>query len=308
MSGFQPADAALEGFRITRENPRALGVWVALSFVINILAFAIDAVLPTGTRSGLESINGAQSLTAGQLIDASILASPILFFALVVMAVMGAAIYRLIFRHSEERFAYLRLGADEFRLMAVLVLLFFLALGFTFLVSMGMGLALTLFAVVNSNLALSLAGPASLLVLLIVGGLMIRFSLAPVATFAERRITVFESWQLTRHQFWPLVGAYALAFFCFLVVGLLVFLIFSAIGGVLVLLSGGPQATPMRELIKPETASLKNLMTVGIILSTVLSSLLGTLWNVVLAAPGAVAYRELHGDPTKPWPASAEAG
>jgi hypothetical protein len=187
------------------------------------------------------------------------------------------------------------------------VLLFFLALGFTFLVSMGMGIALTIFSVVNSNLALSLAPPASLLVLLIVGGLMVRFSLAPVATFAERRITVFESWQLTRHQFWPLVGAYALAFFCFLVVGLLIFLIFSAIGGAIMLLSGGEQGA-MKELLKPETASLKNLLTVGIIISTVLSSLLGTLWNVVLAAPGAVAYRELHGDPSKPWPAGAEAG
>jgi hypothetical protein len=307
MSGFRPADAALEGFRITRENPRAFAVWVGLSFIINVLVVVIDTILPAGTRSGLNSINGDQSLTAGQLIDATILASPILIFGLIVMSVMGAAIYRLIFRHADERFAYLRVGMDELRLMVVMVMLFVITLGVSFLVSMATGMALLIVSFFGTNLALALVSPASLIDLIVVGAIMVRFSLAPVATVAERRVSIMESWSLTRGHFWPLLGAYALAFFCFLVVGLLVALFFSALGGAIMLLTGGHPPS-MRELLKPQNASLKNLLTEGIIISTVFSSLLGTIWNVILASPGAVAYRAWHGERLQPWSAQPEAG
>ena len=36
MIRFSVADTALEGFRLTRENPAAVGVWAALTFVANL--------------------------------------------------------------------------------------------------------------------------------------------------------------------------------------------------------------------------------------------------------------------------------
>ena len=44
MSGFSATEAALEGFRVTRENPRAFGAWVVVSFGVSLLS-AISTVL-----------------------------------------------------------------------------------------------------------------------------------------------------------------------------------------------------------------------------------------------------------------------
>ena len=51
---------------------------------------------------------------------------------------------------------------------------------------------------------------------------VVRLSLAPVATFAERRLVVFESWSLTRGHFWQLFAAYALAVACIVTIWVLV--------------------------------------------------------------------------------------
>src|SRR5262249_14515939 len=150
----------------------------------------------------------------------------------------------------------------------------------TFAASVLIAIVLASIALFNYNFAFSLIQPAGGLVFLTVGVFMVRFSLAPVATFAERRIVVLDSWRLTRGHFWSLLGAYALTFFCFLVVGLLIVAIFFAAGRALMLLVGVPPIT-LRDLLNPRNASLKNILTVGIIASTVLSSLLGTLWNVI---------------------------
>src|SRR5439155_25843681 len=122
MSGFSASEAALEGFRITRENPRAFATWVGASFAINILIIVIDAFMPASIRHGLDTLNANTTPTPSQFRDAMILASPVLVFALAVMSVMAAAVYRLIFRHDDAHFAYLRLGADELRLMGVTVI------------------------------------------------------------------------------------------------------------------------------------------------------------------------------------------
>ena len=49
--------------------------------------------------------------------------------------------------------------------------------------------------------------------------LYVRLSLAPLITFGEHHISVFKSWSVTRGSFWPLLGAYLLAFFAYLVMG-----------------------------------------------------------------------------------------
>jgi len=308
MSGFQPANAALEGFRITRENPRAFLIWAGASFGINVLGIVVDALLPANIRHGLDTINAQETPTPGQFLDAIILASPVLVFALLVMSLMAAAVYRLIFRHDDTRFGYLRLGMDEVRLMAVTAIMVLVFIGAMVGAIFIVGLILGLLSLVIPNALTALQFPAFVAILGIVFFVMVRFSLAPVATFAERRIVVFESWGLTRGHVWQLLGAYALAVACIFVILALVMTIFIFIAAAILIAQGG-QFADAWEVIKPKGTSLTDYLSVWIVAYMLVNSVFGALSNAVLAAPGAVAYRALHGEPPQPWAtAQPEAG
>jgi hypothetical protein len=308
MSGFQPAEWALEGFRITRENPRAFAWWVGASFFFSVLAIIVDAIMPASVRQGLATLNADQMLTPHQLLDTLILAAPVLIFALAVLSITSAAVYRLIFRHEDARFGYLRLGADELRLMGLTVICFAIAIALVVGVSMVVGIALAILSLAAPAAGEALRWPAAMLSLAIVGVIMVRLSLAPVATFAERRITVFESWGLTRGYFWPLLGAYALALACIVVIGILILMVFSLIAGA-ILVAGGGQLSDVGAILKPQDSSLKSYLSVGIIAYMIVSSVFTALWNAVIASPGAMAYAQLHGTPpSRPLTIQPEAG
>ena len=148
MSGSKPTDWALEGFRITRENPRAFAWWVGASFFFSVLAIVVDAFMPASVRQGLASLSADQTLTLTQFADTMILAAPVLIFALAVLSITSAAVYRLIFRHDDDRFGYLRLGADEFRLMGLTVICAMLGIALVVAVSMVLGLFLAILSAV----------------------------------------------------------------------------------------------------------------------------------------------------------------
>jgi hypothetical protein len=308
MAGFSPSDAALEGFRLTRENPKAFGVWAAASLLVNVLSGVIDAFMPASVKHGLETISASDVMTGPQLLDALILTAPVILLGLAVLNVMAAAVYRLIFRHDDTRFGYLRLGADELRLMGLTLIYIVLFIALVVGVGMVSGIVVALAGLV-SPAAQSFLGwlsiPVSFGVIVYV---LVRLSLAPVATFAERRLAVFESWGLTRGQFWRLFGAYVLALACVVVVGFLALVVFTGAAGVVVLLTGGKLAD-LGSILNPQNVTLRSYLSLGLIASMILSSVFSALWNAVMAAPGAVAYQQLHGDPPpRPLSVQPEAG
>ena len=74
------------------------------------------------------------------------------------------------------------------------------------------------------------------------------------------------------------------------------------------LLSGG-QLADVGGMLKPEAGSLRSYLSVGIIAYMLVSSVFSALYNAVIAAPGAVAYQQLHGTPPpRPIAAQPEAG
>jgi hypothetical protein len=308
MAGFSPSDAALEGFRLTRENPKAFGIWAAASLLVNVLSVVIDAFMPASVKHGLETISASDVLTGPQLLDALILTAPVILLGLAVLNVMAAAVYRLIFRHDDTRFGYLRLGADELRLMGLTLIYILLFIALVVGVGMVSGIVVALAGLVGPP-AQSFVGwlsiPISFGVIVYV---LVRLSLAPVATFAERRLAVFESWGLTRGQFWRLFGAYVLAIACVVVVGFLALVVFTGAAGVVVLLTGGKLAD-LGLILNPKNVTLSSYLSIGLIASMIVSSVFSALWNAVMAAPGAVAYQQLHGDPpARPLTAQPEAG
>jgi hypothetical protein len=308
MAGFSPSDAALEGFRLTRENPKAFGIWAGASLLVNVLSGVIDAFMPASVKHGLETISASDVMTGPQLLDALILTAPVILLGLAVLNIMAAAVYRLIFRHDDTRFGYLRLGADELRLMGLTLIYIVLFIALVVGVGMVSGIVVALAGLV-SPAAQSFLGwlsiPVSFGVIVYV---LVRLSLAPVATFAERRLAVFESWGLTRGQFWRLFGAYILALACVVVVGFLALVVFTGAAGVVVLLTGGKLAD-LGSILNPKDVTLSSYLSIGLIASMIVSSVFSALWNAVMAAPGAVAYQQLHGDPpARPLSAQPEAG
>jgi hypothetical protein len=305
MSGFSPAEAALEGFRLTRENPRAFGAWVGASYFVSVVVAICTVFLPADVRHGLETISAKETPTAAQLLDALILVAPILILGLTIQCVMAAAVYRLIFRHEDTRFGYLRLGADELRLIGLTIIYFGLAMALMLGLTIGAAIITSLAAMAGTGAAALVGMAVSLFSAGILVFVLVRLSLAPVATFAERRLAIFESWTLTRGQFWRLLGAYGMALACIAAIGFLLIVVFTAVAGVAVMSTGGQLADVAAAFTADET-SLRSYLRVGVIAYMLVSSIFSALYNAVIAAPAAIAYQHLHG-PVSPHHIAAQA-
>ena len=296
MSEFKPTDAALEGFRIARENPRTFGVWVLLNIGVNVLAVLIDVFMPANVRRGLDALSGSDTLSLTQFMDAIILSAPVLILGLVVVSTMAAAVYREIFRHSDAKYGYLRLGGDEVRLMVVTVLGFLVLMAAEVAATVVLAILFTILTALFPQ-AQGLVSFLALVAVVAVGFFVyVKFSLAPVATFAEQRVTLFESWTLTKGHFWELAFAYFLMWVSLFLVWFLLACVCFGVAGSIVLMTGG-QLADVKGVFTASEGSLKSYLNVGVVAYAIVGSAFSALSNAVIAAPGAVAYQALHGWP-----------
>jgi len=294
LKTFSPTDAALEGFRLTREKPRVLLAWSVANFIISvIMALALIAMFGP-MLAELEAVNASSDDPRQALAMFEKLAplyALVLPAGLIVIAVWSGAVYRAVLRPADNRFWYLRLGGDELRLTLLMLIYVVLAIGFTFV--------LTLVAGLLSAGALAIGGPVGALISAIIGligigvfiWVAVRLSLSGPATFAERHIRVFESWILTRGVFWPLLGAYVLSLALVIVVMLLALVIYAAIAAITL----GGDLSQIGKVFQPDTSSLATYFTPAMLIYLVFGAFLGAVQNAVIYAPPAVAYRELHG-------------
>lgn len=292
---FSPADAALEGFRIARERPRVLLVWAVLNFLVSIVMAVLLVGVFGETLVELEAMSQQGADDPAQAMAMMEQLGPLYALmipaGLLLIAVTSAAVYRIVLRPQDDRFAYLRLGSDELRLVGLMLVYLVLAIGFTFVVTLVAGLL--------AAGAAALGGAAGALVGLLLGvgtlALMIfvivRFSLAGPMTFAEGRLRIFASWTLTRGNFWRLLGAYVLALALIVVVLLLLLIIFAATAAV----TAGGDLSQVGQVFAPDMSSVGAYFTVPMIIYLVFAAFLGAVQNAVLYAPPAVAYRALSG-------------
>jgi hypothetical protein len=208
---------------------------------------------------------------------------------LIWQSVFTGAIYRLVLRPQDRAFSYLRISADELRLAVVIVVY----IGLASLAAFGV----TFVAALVTSLVGAVAGPAAGVVGVVLGiagisflvYLGVRFSLAPAQTFAERRLRLFDSWDLTRGHFWSLAGAYLLALALAMLVLLLALTLFSFAGAAL---HGGDMERAMRAF-NGDMTSLESYFTPATIIYIAFNSVLNALYYALIFAPGAVAYRQL---------------
>jgi hypothetical protein len=290
---FPATDAALEGFKITRARPSAALVWAGVQLV---LAFA--------NRLCVIAIGGRQLATLPTNDPMTMLAHPEmlsaymgLIFGIAAMSVaMGviangflyAAAARSVMQPERGGPGWLACGLDELRQMAVLALyvivLFAAYIGGAFVASAVLGLIL---APLLGEVGLYLTAILSMILdIAFVVWVGVRLSLAPSATFAQRRVVFFDSWKLTRGRFWPLLGAYLVSW----LLAILVLVLVMAIGSVIWVMMAGTteasaaQMTDFASLVRPANLVL-----------IVFSALAYGLMSLLVLTPPPYIYRQFAG-------------
>lgn len=303
---FSATDAALEGFRIGRHHPKVMLVWALASLVISLVSSVLMVAMFGDTMSQLIEISGSPTSDptemlglVNQMVGLYAVLVPI---AVLIFAVFTGAVYRAVLRPENARLAYLRLGATELRLAVVIIALWAMMFVGAIVLSIVVGIV---GAVLGAVLGASGAGGGVIVALLIAliylsifAGLFVftvKFSMAAPMTFAEGRIRIFESWSATRGHFWPLLGAYILAF----VLGLMVSFLGSAIAFAVMMMLGGGSAGSIDALfrtLQADYTSLQTFFSAPMIANLVISSFFSALTYAIFLAPPAVAYRDIVGD------------
>lgn len=289
MTAFSATDAALEGFRITRERPKVVLIWAVFAFLVSICSAVYLIAIGQDARAVLEASSAEQPADLATFGKAMGDLLPMMVMGLAVQCVMAGAVYRILLRPEEKGFAYLKLGMDEARLAALTFIYVLLASVTMFVVVLAAALIATIASAAGQNVALLVAVATEIFFLGLLFYVGVRLSLAPAITFAERRIALFDSWKLTHGQFWRLTGAYALAICGIVVIAMLVVTIFSAL--VAVAVGGDLQA--VGKMFAPDQSSLATYFSPVMILYLLVAAWLSALYYAVIIAPAAVAYRAL---------------
>lgn len=292
MTTYSATDAALEGFRLTRERPRVLLVWALFLLAANTLGLLVMMMAPKEAQEALATISGQEAPNGEQLMSALSAVAPLLLLGLMIQRTMDAAVYRLMLRPDEKSFFYLRLGADELRLAALRLIFVMMAIFFLAVVQFGvfiLSVAAAPLGGVAQQLVASVAEIACWIAFLV---LAVRLSLASAITFDRKRISIFESWSVTRGHAYRLLGAQVLALCCAAVLGILFFVIFSSVSGAALLATGRSMAD-LKEIMSPERIELSSYLNPFVLAWTLVGSLFSAVYAAAIPAPGGYIYRHI---------------
>jgi hypothetical protein len=294
MAGFSASDAALSGFRFIARHPKTIGIWTLVFLAYELLwggallAFAGDQ-LPA--LRALSQTSADVSTAWSVLPGASLVMLLGLLALLFVFSLLFTAAYRTFLHPHDDRFGYVRVGRDELRFAVLIVLWVVLILGGSVVVAFFGGLL----AAMGGFLPQPLRALWELLVGL--GGLgvfvyfLVRLCFSMPMTLEDRHVRLLESWKLTRHSFWTLLGVFLLTAVLILVLLLLICTI-TAIVLVAAMAAGLPReaVNGLSSLLRTDMSSLAAYFSPTSLIAAVLNAIIVSVGIAVLTAPVAEAY------------------
>ena len=277
--GFSVTDAAFEGFRLTREHPRAVLMWTGLLVLLHLATSVLLVGMAGPALSDFAAIDPANPDPEAMVAAFEVLALPALLsgvISLAVYAVVFAAVTRAVLQPSSSAFGYLRLGRAEALQFLVLLALCAMSL-----------IAFVLLAIIAGAL-LAWAGPAiaQLAAAAVVFALWGRFLIAGPATFDSGRFALDQGWAAGKGRWRPMFSALLLAAALATVVAVLCMVVFSGLAAAAL---GGVEAADAA--MTPDFRSLEAYFTPVRFAYTAFMSLVSALVLTILAAVGARAWR-----------------
>ena len=146
-----------------------------------------------------------------------------------VVLILVTAAMRAALRPEERAFGYMRLGADELRMLGLGLLLMLLVLAIYLVLVLAIVAVVAAFAAIRVPVVGALiAVPAALATFAAIVFIWVRLSISIPLTLWRRKIAVREAWRLSRGHFWSLFGGYFLVMLILYVVMIPVFMISAA--------------------------------------------------------------------------------
>jgi len=304
MKDFSITRTAFSGYRLLAAKPMTALIWFVFSLAVSALTIAVTVWLAGPQLAMLREIRtqGAAADPATALTITRQL-GPYYVFTLVFSVVAGAmtlgAANRAVLKPQAAALGFLRLGADEFRLTLVSVVLFviFFLIYIVTAIMVVMTLAVLtgptgMRALVQGGglpsstiAALCLAAAPGLAVLIF---LAVKLSLAPAQTVGEGAVRIFESWGLTRGRFWKILAVLILAAIPLLIVGVVTLAAALSAHGP----SGGGFMAMMQSM-QPDYSSMSTAFSGPNLAVLVLGALGRTLGMAGLMVPAATIYQGL---------------
>lgn len=289
MDRFSATDAALAGFRVAREKPKAILIW---ALIMAVLSFGVAALAAGGFGDKLTALQ--ETLSQPDPDQEALIASmgqmwPLFVgssvYVLITNSVLLAAVNRLVLRPHDGKAAYLRLGMDELRQAVVQVLLYVILFGAYFVGVVVLALLVGIGTAIGGKVMALFLGVLSFIAL--IGGLVylsLRLSFVSTLAFDTRRIDLKGSWAMTQGKVGPLFGTYAVAAILAVVVYLLLMVIILGATAAL----GGLNAAG--DALQQDLNTLSAVLSVGGVARALLSGLMSVLLSLIVFAPAPSLY------------------
>lgn len=280
-------DVAYEGFRVTRRKPLAVLGWAAVVAVLyGLFQWAAGPWMVIMFEQA-QALEGVTQPTPEQVAPAAQAWGVIMLYSLPLViigaAMLSPAIVRSVLTPEDSRMAYIRLGKDEARVLAVKAMMLVTQSLISMISFMAVGLLMGLAVAVPVLWLVAFA--AMVAAIFVTVWLALRFSLAVPATLAEGRIALDSSWRMTKGQAPRLLGVVAMGVLFSLLVSLLLSMTLSPLNLLM----------PLNETVDPveRARALIGHGALGVVVAAIINGAVMTAQFSLIYAPFAAAYQRL---------------
>jgi hypothetical protein len=308
MAEFEITDAAMSGLRLITRRAKVLPYWIGFNVLVVALALAVFfALFGDFFRQLTEVIaSGADepptALILSLLPRIGLMILVFLPFGLLVQAIRQGAATRAILWPEDDRYGYLRVGADEFRLMLVIFVLTLIRAAVQIVFSIVA--AIILVAVLAASGGLGANGGASMRGLqqlfqlpmyAVMIFLFLKLCLAVPQTMDAKAINIFGSWELTKGHTGRMFLSYLIVAliaigFGILTAALMIGFVIAAGGGALMTIIPQFETNPQEAIRGLFAMILPVVVGVGIV-----SAIVTPIFTALIYCPAAYIYGRISG-------------